>query len=483
MKLAIIGCCPDAAALANAALTDRRFAVVGVFAAPDADSVSLAQAPASVPRYDDWHRLLAGDEVDAVIVAGRTTRSEGDQTSNDEVLKLIVQAGLATIVVHPACDAIVAYELDMIRSDTGGVLVPYFCGIGHPLLDELRGWVDGSVESPVGRVEQIAAERTLPTEPARPLLDDFVRDVNRIRHILGDVDKVSGLGNAHAAAGPLTLSVNLTSRSGPLARWTVGTRRDQAFTTFLIDGSRGRAKLIVPDGPSAWRLAIPTDAEPDAEPDAAPNPAAEDWDGPRAALDRLYEAVRGPRSGPISPDSSSDPKNDPKNDPTWTDACRDLEVADSLTVSLRRGRTIQLHHEEHTEEGSFKGIMAVGGCAMLMVGLLVLVAFAVVEGFRMPRGRVVSVGGVPIGSPAPIARVDAQTPKSSNEDTAESRGSLVWRLWPVYPFAAFLLLQLLRLVFRADPRRSKSGRSDRQSADGKGGQDEPDHVAVRDGPR
>ena len=49
-----------------------------------------------------------------------------------------------------------------------------------------------------------------------------------------------------------------------------------------------------------------------------------------------------------------------------------------------RGRTIELFAEEHTEEESFKGIMAMGGCLLLVMALGVLVVAVIVEGLRLP---------------------------------------------------------------------------------------------------
>src|SRR5207244_3847596 len=57
---------------------------------------------------------------------------------------------------------------------------------------------------------------------------------------------------------------------------------------------------------------------------------------------------------------------------TWLAACRDQEAAEAVDRSLMRGRTIELFNEEHTEEASFKGVMAMGGCLVLLVAICVL---------------------------------------------------------------------------------------------------------------
>ena len=82
--------------------------------------------------------------------------------------------------------------------------------------------------------------------------------------------------------------------------------------------------------------------------------------------------------------------------------------------------------------------MAVGGCGLLLLTLVILIIGSVVEGLQLPRRR-----------PVPEAAENA-VEESYTETPAAEPGYPLWlRLWPVYPFALFLLLQLLRLVYPA----------------------------------
>ena len=63
--------------------------------------------------------------------------------------------------------------------------------------------------------------------------------------------------------------------------------------------------------------------------------------------------------------------------PTWPDACRDVELTESIARSLAKGRTIELHDEEHSEHGTFKGTMTSLGCGLLLASLLLLPVAAV----------------------------------------------------------------------------------------------------------
>jgi hypothetical protein len=122
-----------------------------------------------------------------------------------------------------------------------------------------------------------------------------------------------------------------------------------------------------------------------------------------AALERL---ARG-QAGADAADSGA-----------WLDACRDQEAAEAIDRSLLRGRTIELYNEEHTEAESFKGVMAMGGCLLLVAALAMVLLAALVEGLRLPL-----------------------------------RNWPVWQMWPtllLVPLGLFLLLQLLQLVVRRE---------------------------------
>jgi hypothetical protein len=71
---------------------------------------------------------------------------------------------------------------------------------------------------------------------------------------------------------------------------------------------------------------------------------------------------------------------------TWLDACRATEAMEAIDRSLARNRAIDLHNEEHSEESSFKGIMAASGCLMLL-GTLAAVSCAGALAVFFPPGK------------------------------------------------------------------------------------------------
>ncbi len=116
-------------------------------------------------------------------------------------------------------------------------------------------------------------------------------------------------------------------------------------------------------------------------------------------------------------------------------ACRAAELADTLVHSCRRGRTIDLHHEELTEEGTFKSIMAAGGCLALMLTFCVTLLAAALGPFA-PSGN---------GLPSNITSTGTHW---------------LWKLL-LCGLLLFLSLQFLRLLFH---RKNSASDEDEQEA-------------------
>jgi hypothetical protein len=86
------------------------------------------------------------------------------------------------------------------------------------------------------------------------------------------------------------------------------------------------------------------------------------WDGPSRTVQTLVDAVAG-RSSP----------------PTWDDACRAMDIAESIDSSLRAGRAVDVFNHPCTEENSFKAVMAIGALGALALTFLAVVVLAIAE--------------------------------------------------------------------------------------------------------
>jgi hypothetical protein len=394
MRCAVLGTGSDALRIVARLRRRGEHEIVAHFEAPDL---------APTEDQDSWESLLSGTLADALIV-GNTL--EPDRRADQ--LRKLVQASVPMILVHPACEAIIGYELDMIGRDTGCIMIPYSPGILHPLVASLAQVARG--ESPIGRVEQLVFARQMDKRDRREVLRQFARDALLIRQILGDITQLSALGPKPADAVYSNLSVHMSAADQTLVRWSVAPCDDQPRAELQLVGAHGRGTAEMRDGESRWSWNVPgVDT---------PGPDGSRWDEARAVLDQLVAAM------------GSVPAR-----PSWDEACRAVELTESIDISLERQRTIQLHHEEHTEEDTFKGMMAVGGCCALLVTLLVTVLVAVVDALDIPMLDHPFWQAIPWG-----------------------------RNWPLFLFAflaLFLLLQLFRFLFPTSP----SGTD--QSADSK----------------
>jgi len=399
MKFALLGVDPDALELIGQLCQVREHELCVVYDVRDQLPAVREVAP-RVEIGDEPEALLARPEIDAVIVATST-----DPAMRERQLRTLVQGGLRLVVMLPICDSLTAYELELIRSDTSSVMIPYSTGRGHPAIKQLGELLQGGTQSSIGAVEQIVFERHMATRQRETVIPQLCRDGHLIGRLIGSLEGVSATGDGQDPYK--NLSVGMSGNSGLSARWNIVPTSGPSVGTITLHGEFGKATLELSEG-QPWRLEVSRGDE-HSEVQSWP-----DWDVTQPVID----AINGQRS----------------DIGTWFEACRDLEIADHVAASLRRKRTIAIRRDGNPEENAFKGIMAAGGCLILLVCLLVVLGFAIVEGFRMPLST----------SPADV--LDAQ-------DTERSRWHILLRMWPVYPLLAFLAMQALLLV-------AKSGRTE-----------------------
>jgi hypothetical protein len=187
------------------------------------------------------------------------------------------------------------------------------------------------------------------------------------------------------------INVHVGGDEGLAARWSVVPSHGSERASITLIGQSGTAAMQMP-AEGEWQLQV-------AERQTA-----------SFAPDRGFERAFWRLSHSLEPEL--------RDDAVWLSACRDQEAAEAIDRSLARGRTIELLGEQHTEEDSFKGVMAMGGCLLLLGALGVVLVATIVEGLRLPL-----------------------------------RDWAAWRYWPVYllvPIGVFLLLQLLQLVVKKE---------------------------------
>jgi predicted dehydrogenase len=351
MKLALLG-------------TDDRIDLVAAAAvAAGHELVAASDLPAGgrwgpiVP----WEGLLDATLCDAVLVgSGDWTGARADAT------RALVQAGRPLLVSHPAeLSMLWAWELEMIRQDAGGVLVPLLPDRLHPFVARLREMLEAAVAGagPHGPVESLVLERRLAERRRDRVLTWLARDVDLVRVIVGEPARIAALGVAPDAEPTAwnSLTVGLTGPTSVPVRWQVAGGGPEQLELSL-HCERGRVTVVIPDEWSEpWRW-------------TEPGRAAEEHPFDRAAAVLPFLAGQ-PR-----------PAGEGVAPARWADGARAIEVAEAVPRSLAKGRAVDLHQEEFSELGTFRGTMASAGCGLILLALGVLVFATLVGGIAHEFG-------------------------------------------------------------------------------------------------
>ncbi|MFO0903453.1 MAG: hypothetical protein U0939_10655 [Pirellulales bacterium] len=442
MKLAILGGDEEVMRVARHAADGGSHAIVAVCASSAWRRRLAPFAPRAV-AHDDWESLIATNEVDAVVL-GR----DREPFDGPDCLRKLVQAAVPILATHPVGDPLLALELDMIRVERHGPLVIQFPGCRHPALPELAEWIATADRSPIGAIDQVVIERALSKRERSDVIFQLTRDVELVRTLIGSVSKVSAMGPAADAEAWGNLSVQLAGAGAVLARWSVEPTSAAISARLTLVGARGRAVLTMPEDDAAWSLEVRRDNG------QTSTQTWPDWNSAESALAALEAANNG-----VEPT------------PDWPAVCRDLEVADTVELSLRRGRMIELHHGSVTEEDTFKGVMSALGCLLLMVIPFVLVIAAVFDGIqstREDRGALnrdrtaaTAIDAQAAGASRSTSDATGRAGSSatgrhsteSSDDMPAAGGSPtatrrpLWLYLIILPVLLFLALQSLRLVF------------------------------------
>ena len=356
MRFALLGEDPLLISLASAA---RRLGHTVVWTGELGDVQSDDLARCAISAEDTpWERLLDGDLVDAVFVG----RGVDDDRRADQIRKL-VQAEIPLLIVHPVCQSMLAYfEIDMVRDESQSLVQHYTPGAAHPALAELKRLAESDDDH--GSIEQIVFDRALSSRGRDDVLSHFIRDVEFINHVAGDVNRVATIKADDATDAYGNLSVQMSTTRNIVVRWSVGPATDaQQGARLTVVRQSDQAVLQMPDEIAAWCLERSDGDEAIAAASALED--GKDWDDAAEQVQRFSAAVESRSS-----------------ESTWRLAARSVEVADALERSMQKGRTIELHFEQFSEESTFRGLMTSLGCGLLIAGLFVaLVAGLVGDAF------------------------------------------------------------------------------------------------------
>lgn len=356
MRLAVLGADAAMLSVARAAAQHGGHTVESAVEVGTAANY-LQQLWPRIQLPDDWESLLSPGAVDAVLVA----RGVNEELRVEQLRKLI-QAGVPLLVSHPVFESMLLYyELDMIRRESGCRLLPYLPARWHPATERLLQLINEPAEG-IGKLEQLAIERQLADRERSAVISQFAVDIDLARALAGELTHLSALAPGAEDVRYGNLGVQLSGPRDVAVRWTVRPADTGSGARLTLLGSAGRAELSMP-AEGEWSLDIWQGDRKTSQRFAAWDPAAE-------ALARCERLAAGEDLVP-----------------SWVDACRSVELAETIARSLKRGRTIELHYEDYSEQGTFKGMMTSLGCGLLVAALFIMFLAALGGRLGLPFTR------------------------------------------------------------------------------------------------
>lgn len=367
---------------------------------------------AAVARIDEVPLAELASRADVVIVS----RPEPGKSGLDNA-RFIARQGVAMVISQPlSLSALDCYELEMACSETGKSLVPLLANFAAPQLQRLLELATNDANDEIGQLEQIVMHRRLGDRSRAVVMQQFACDAVLLSMLCGEVKSVAAMGPEVTAEKYSNLNVQMAGADGRIAHWSIEpaeSDEDRRFARLSLVGDRGTLTLELTNllTLDQWRLKR-GEEEIELASSAKIDLAAE--------IVRELEAEKHESPVAESPAAKL---------PTWREATRGVELAETVSSSLKKGRTIKLRAEGRGEEQAFKGTMAAAGCAIL-IGIMMLMFGLAVAMF--------------------IAR-------ASGVEWIQNVAGIV-RYWPhalLFVLVAFLLIQLLRFVIPRDDGNSR----------------------------
>ncbi len=342
--------------------------------ADDVHRIVIACPPIpGVEGTDDLEAALAGKEIDAALVGG------GPDTRG-EFLRRAAGQGWTCLCLHPpGGDTDPYYQVALSNHEFGAVIVPDLPWRFHPAITEIRRLTKPDGEA--GPIESVELELHVPATGGSLVLDPFSVWVDLIRVLIGEVENIAAMGVPSGTQPSQRLTVQMRAARDRRAEMTIRADAESDSVRMTVTA---RNQVI------QWRSDAPRSIAGTLEVRARMAQSAEiatqgkieltEWEPAAVMIDRWAEAARR-QAPPV---------------PGLIDGIRCMEVAEGAIRSLKRGRALDLHYEEVSEENNFKTIMTSIGCMMvigIILGLpLILAGPALGLPFTLYLGYLIPIG-------------------------------------------------------------------------------------------
>jgi hypothetical protein len=181
----------------------------------------------------------------------------------------------------------------------------------------------------------------------------LARDAELLQAVVGGIGRVTAVGPRDEVASYASLQVQMTGSGGASLRWSVApSAGGPSGAVLMLIGEQGTLSVRMPDETdNRWQVEIASAGRRELQP-------VESYDGPLRAIARLAAALT---TG-----------EDDAARSTWDRATVAMELVDAVQLSLQKGRSIEIHPQQLTEQLAFRGTMAALGCGMLALAMLAM---------------------------------------------------------------------------------------------------------------
>jgi predicted dehydrogenase len=292
-------------------------------------------------QADQWELLLDDHFCDAVIVG----RGDAPPALRGEQVSLLAKNGIALLTTFPLVDSVLSYyEIDMAQQESRALVRHFNPAIQkQPIVEQCSQWILAG-HPLFGKIEQVVWERPLADRSREQVLWHFARDVQLLSQVAGRLNRLGALGSPDEEATYAGLSVQMLGHQKLPVRWSVEPADGEQQTRLSIIAEQGKFMVRFDESGRA----VQTELNHAGQKESA---ELEHCDPATSAVADLVEALEN-KDAKLS---------------TWSDALRAMELADTIEISLRRGRMIDVHAQQLSEELSFRGTMSAVGCGVLLI--------------------------------------------------------------------------------------------------------------------
>ena len=372
MKFALLGSDAESLALSEAALTAGH------------QLIWVGDVPNRL-EHADWQVLLDRQTADVVLVG----RGQAEPEVRAEQLESLAKQGITVLATHPVVPSVLSYfEIDMSRDESGALFRYYHPTAEHPVVEQLAAWIRQG-QPKLGMIEQIVCQRGLAERTRERVLWHFARDVLLLARLGGCLNRLGALGSPSSDATYAALSVQMIGQLERPVHWSVGPEDGSPGLQLTLVGQQGRLLLQLDEAgmPRRQMLHLAGAQEELPQLGADFNPAAEAVKAICLALREADGIDVPPAQGGEHANAADSHRDQPQashcprtTQSTWREALLAMELTDTIEISLRRGRMIDVHQQQLTEYMAFKGMMSAIGCGLLLVLPMLLLGLGWIAG-------------------------------------------------------------------------------------------------------